>query len=479
MPKRSATVAPRPVAELLRHLTDGDEWQRRTALRELAVLGAPETLPALMTALHSPDCLPHGDVARAIGAVGGPDAVAALILAMGADDQRPRPGWLDGLVASGPCALEPLVAALDDQVVERRRNAARALSRLADDRAVVPLRRLFARVRGPDDRAVLAAALAACGYEPSTHERALTVWMLVTRGRTGDLAARGPAALPTLLQALRCTERRIQGTAAEALGAVGDHRATDSAQRQAAAALGRLGGPEASQALLRAFRSDRDEDVRRAAAEALGRTGEPLDRALAVATLVAQRRGDELTALGTDAVAPLLDILGSTDEARTLRFVLTVLGRLGAADAATPVAECLVRMGLRDVEGCPTLLLTEPSARDELIADLTPLFGDITPLLVTAACYAPVTVTDTGRSGIEDSTHRYDISAMTDAVAALCRLPDAVATDLLRLVAERPDPTVVVEYFANEWTCASTCGPLDLGEPRRLAAAELTRRGGR
>ena len=113
--------------------------------------------------------------------------------------------------------------------------------------------------------------------------------------------AAGAPAVPALIKALGdwedwwsdedwwidedCWSDNVRAAAAEALGAIGDPQAvpaliqalgdSDSAVRRAAAeALGKLGDPQAIPALIQAL-GDSDRDVRRAAAEALGAIGDP------------------------------------------------------------------------------------------------------------------------------------------------------------------------------------------------------------
>ncbi|MCX8067326.1 MAG: HEAT repeat domain-containing protein, partial [Anaerolineae bacterium] len=121
-----------------------------------------------------------------------------------------------------------------------------------------------------------------------------------------------PRAVPGLLEALRDAD--VRRAAAEALGRIGDPRAVpgllkalrdaDAEVRWAAAeALGRVGAP-AVPGLLEVLR-DADAGVRRAAAEALGRIGDP------------------------QAIPGLLEALRDADP-RVRRAAAEALGRIGA-----------------------------------------------------------------------------------------------------------------------------------------------------
>ena len=99
------------------------------------------------------------------------------------------------------------------------------------------------------------------------------------------LGAVGTPAVPLLIQALGDWDEDVCRAAAEALGAIGDPQAIpaliqalgddwDAVRRAAAWALGYLGDSRAVPALIKALR-DRSENVRRASAEALGAIGDP------------------------------------------------------------------------------------------------------------------------------------------------------------------------------------------------------------
>jgi len=98
-------------------------------------------------------------------------------------------------------------------------------------------------------------------------------------GQIGD-----PQATPALIQALQDKEWVVRGTAAEALGQIGDPQATPAliqalrdeeweVRRAAAWALKKI-GPPAVPALIQALR-DEEWEMREAAAKALGQIGDP------------------------------------------------------------------------------------------------------------------------------------------------------------------------------------------------------------
>jgi ABC-type multidrug transport system fused ATPase/permease subunit len=99
-------------------------------------------------------------------------------------------------------------------------------------------------------------------------------------GQIGD-----PQAVRALIQALRDEKEEVRWAAAKALGEIGDaltqalRNEKEEVREAAARALGEIGDPQATLALTQALR-DEKEEVRRAAALALGEIGDALTQAL-------------------------------------------------------------------------------------------------------------------------------------------------------------------------------------------------------
>lgn len=202
--------------------------RRAAAAQALGILGDPQAVPALVSALSADDA---ALVARAAGALGALQASAAVpaLRDVLMDPQVVAPAAAaDALSAIGsPEAMDALLGALDSETMTpARHNAMAALERLGSP-AVTDLQRLVAN------------------GSPAAQRNAIEAL-----GWIGD-----PAAVDSLLAALR------YGT--------GDVRA------EAAWALGEIGDPKAIPALAAAAAEDANTDVRLVAAQALNRLPEP------------------------------------------------------------------------------------------------------------------------------------------------------------------------------------------------------------
>jgi HEAT repeat protein len=278
---------PRASVPLLAHVADSDRGVREATLGALGVLGDKRVLPALLRQLAEGAPEPRGEAIDALARLGDAGAAPALI---GLSRRRPRD--------------------------ETARRAAFALGVLATPEAVDALLTLAREPPGADD---VRLAL----------ERA------------------GAAAVPRLCRELEAGTPTSARLAAEALGRIGDRRATAALVTAAARgrtgttasaleALRRLADPAAVPALARLVERGEIADVRALALEALIATGddraiEVLPRALGDGDAGVRARAVRLAAsLGarapTDAVARRL---ADPDPEVRLRAALA-LGRLPA-----------------------------------------------------------------------------------------------------------------------------------------------------
>ena len=195
-------------------------------------------------------------------------------------------------------AVEPLIASLEDDDADVRFSAARTLGELGDARAVEPL----------------AARLGVYGAE-------------------SFVAAL--AKLGAIEQLIACvkdwnTNDAVRVSAAEALGDLGDVRATEAL----VVALGRGRNPDAvvaalmkldaMDALIACVKDSNMRDARVSAVMALLRSGNSLDK-LSDAW----------------AVEPLIDCLSYTDQEKERCLAASALGKTGDARAVEPLIDCL------------------------------------------------------------------------------------------------------------------------------------------
>ncbi len=198
-------------------------------------------------------------------------------------------------------AVPALITALDDPDEDVRTVAARGLAAVGDPRAITPLARALA--------------------DPSR-------WTLSLVAE--NLMAMGPDVVPPLLDMLSHDEHNVRVSVVRILGEIRDPAATPplvgillsednlNLRAQAAAALGRLGGPVAENALLVAV-DDPEWVVRAQAAKALGRIGNPafahvLARAMPdVNWWVRVNCAEALVRLGPDGLEQLGLLMNHTD----------------------------------------------------------------------------------------------------------------------------------------------------------------------
>ncbi len=181
------------VAAIRVALTDRDRTVRESAVRALSAIGSPEAASALVAGLHE----------------GGRDLQAAISSALKTFEWTPTGsaeravhaaihGRFDEAAVQGPVAVEPLVAALGDRDPSLRLGALAALGRLADARA--------------------AATIAASFKDPDANLR---------RAAADALAAIGPSASDTVLEALGDRTPTVRAAAERALSEIGEGRVAD------------------------------------------------------------------------------------------------------------------------------------------------------------------------------------------------------------------------------------------------------------
>jgi HEAT repeat protein len=232
-----------------------------TQVREVVVgLGAP-AVPALIQALGNSDSAVRRAAAEALGAIGDPQAIPALIQALGDDWGNVRFAAAEALGKLGdPQAVPALIQALGDDWGNVRFAAAEALGKLGDPQAVPALIQALGD-SGWDVRCAAAEALGKLG-DPQA------VPALSVRAHAGEDAARD--ALQTLGHPMLDLPQAVAQVAAHGAWGVLIRALTCTQVREVVVGLGAPAVPALIQAL-----GDSDWDVRRAAAEALGKLGDP------------------------------------------------------------------------------------------------------------------------------------------------------------------------------------------------------------
>lgn len=193
----------------------------------------------------------------------------------------PRANRFAAEIDAGAAAVEPLLARLQEDDPDVRADAAEALGRMKDRRALSPLRALLSDPDG-EVRTNAAVALVRIGDEQLFPEvvKALrhadprvVVGAAVTLGRLGDRRV-----VPNLVEAFKTENVEVGAAVAWALGQCGDRAALPwlitavdqgFAVANACEALGRIGDPLA-QATLHAALANPSDEVRAYAARALG-----------------------------------------------------------------------------------------------------------------------------------------------------------------------------------------------------------------
>ena len=322
------------VGPLLDVLRDTDWKVRQCAAKELGEIGDSSAVEALIGALEDRERGVRCFAAAALGQIGDVRAVSPLISILGDCDGNVRReaakalaglgeyswmGWVSGEDGSSDIlglrrcgdarALEPLILALGRSHSLWAATVARELGFLDDTRVVEPL----IRALGDGDRDVRASAASALGelsdsrsLDPlvralGDEEPSVGAAACIALGQLGDRSAVQP--LIRMLVHYKANVRRCAAAALtrlgepswvkwvkgesddfEGLGNCGDQRALDllllaledfrTDRRAVAEALGQLGDVRAVQPLIQTLGAS-NPDVRRAAAAALGRLGEP------------------------------------------------------------------------------------------------------------------------------------------------------------------------------------------------------------
>jgi HEAT repeat protein len=151
--------ASRPLAKLLG--SDGDAEVREEIAGGLGTQGlvGPEVAAACVRALSDDSRGVRSRAARALGRLANPRAALPLVGALGDSYWSVRRDAENSIMNLGGRAVPPLIDALDSRKPVVRLRASRILGAIGDKRARPPLRRLLSRERHEDVRATARTAL--------------------------------------------------------------------------------------------------------------------------------------------------------------------------------------------------------------------------------------------------------------------------------------------------------------------------------
>jgi HEAT repeat protein len=341
----AASISPDMLAlaipQLIQALNDAGYGVMPAVVQTLAAIGQPSILP-LISVLRSPQDSVREGAARALGRIGASlsdptylhlpiDPLIgvlkdnnflvrrAAIWALGR--LAPR---LDSAQRSLP--LEGLFLVMNDPIPEVRETVAVALGRLGEGRGIRPLYVILEDESAPVRKAA-GEALDSLGWRPTTVDEQ-AVYFVATQNWERAISI-GAVSVPAFTRALTDRERDVRKIAAAALGKIGGpdvilplvgalKDVSNEVRKTATEALEQAGAPQAVEPLLIAAR-DTDHDVRKAVIKALGHTADP--RAVPLLVSILKTREDDLIALATQAlthigapaVAHLIPVLHDPD----------------------------------------------------------------------------------------------------------------------------------------------------------------------
>jgi HEAT repeat protein len=288
-----------PLAEALSDGVLSVRYHAALALRKM-VCNWPKSetakriVPALVAALADKDSSTVREAAaEALWPIGDARAVEPLLAALEDESCGVRQAAVHALwCIADRRAVEPLMAALKDEDSEVRRAAAELLGRISDPRAMEPL---LATLMDGDWRVNEATEEALRRIDPhwaksEVAERAVRTFVAALQGenwhvRVGAMVAlqriSDPRAVEPVLAALKDEDWRVRRAAAWTLGRIADARAVEplaaalkdeysEVRKAAAEVLERIGDRRAVEPLVAALK-DGDSDVREAAGKALDR----------------------------------------------------------------------------------------------------------------------------------------------------------------------------------------------------------------
>jgi len=153
--------AARPLAKLLASEEDGEVREEIAGAFGTQGLVGPAIVDACIRALSDESRSVRSRAARALGRLANPRAALPLVGALGDSYWSVRRDAENSIMNLGPRAVPPLIDALDSRKPVVRLRASRILGAIGDRRAAAPLTKLLGRERNAEVEAAARAALAA------------------------------------------------------------------------------------------------------------------------------------------------------------------------------------------------------------------------------------------------------------------------------------------------------------------------------
>ena len=354
----------RAVEPLIAALADADKGLSCAIVEGLGRIGDARAVESLISKINDADADVSGAAAEALVLIGAA-AVQPLTAALKTRKANANASTAKVLVkvldSIGPDEVEPLKSAvgslsacLDGGDQSLRRSAARLLGMIGDTHASD---RLVAALvdRSPEVVRAAAGALTELGWQPDRSAAGAAYW--ASQGASDKCVEIGPAAIPSLIAALKDRHRLVRHAAVAALAGIGTpaveplivalNDGGKDVRTGAAQVLGEIGDARAVMPLIASL-SDRGEDVRVAARRALAWIGTPAVEPLIAAlrdspdwqVYLREQIGQALGQFGARAVEPLIAALGDPDV--LVRWIAAeTLGEIGDDRAVQPLIAVL------------------------------------------------------------------------------------------------------------------------------------------
>ena len=354
------TGDPRAVRALFERLDDPDLGVSQAALAAIQSLGSAEVRVLALDAARSENLTLRRYALRIIAYFAYPEAFDVLVDALRGEDERSRDVVIAGLPSLDDArVLDVLLEASAHPSARTRAAATRALGQTSKDPRVTS--RLLETLDDPEPwvRYYACQSLGKLGHEDAADRILERIHDPAGQVRAAAIDAlahlTGERALEALRAAARSEDPDLRRTALVGIGIsrrrellpllVEASQDAEAASRlMALSAISEFDGPETVTILARAAGGDRDESVRDAAIESLGRhSGSGATQALIDLLDKDQARERVLSALSTHVdgrVAALAGALASADD-RTATALVGSLARMRRADASAAILAAL------------------------------------------------------------------------------------------------------------------------------------------